>query len=195
MAIHSRPTLDPSLYPADIEFAADGSAVAWSAVWAGTVVAIGVTLIMLTLGSGFGLSAASPWPGVGASPTEFTVVAGIWLIVMQWISSLFGGYVAGRMRTRWTSLHTDELFFRDTAHGLLTWATATIIVAGVAMLGTTLTGAAVAPADPHVSRETVDAAREAAAKFAMFTGIAMVVGAFIASVAAVIGGRLRDKHP
>lgn len=195
MAIHSRPALDPALYPVDVDFGSAGSAVAWSAIWAGTAVAIGITLIMLTLGSGFGLSAASPWPGVGASPTDFTVVAGIWLIVMQWISSLFGGYIAGRMRTRWTSLHTDEVFFRDTAHGLLTWATATIVVAGVALLGTALTSAAVSPADAHASREAVDAARGAAARFALFTGIAMVVGAFIASVAAVIGGRLRDKHP
>lgn len=195
MAIHSRPALDPAFYPADIDFQSDGSAVAWSAVWAGTAVAIGISLIMLTLGSGFGLSAASPWPGMGANPTEFTIGAGIWLIVMQWISSLFGGYIAGRMRVRWSSLHTDEVFFRDTAHGLLTWATATIIVVGAAMIGTALSSVAVSPTDAHVSREVADAAREAAARFAIFTGIAMVVGALIASVAAVIGGRLRDKHP
>lgn len=195
MAIHSHPTLDPAFYPAGIEFEPDGSALAWPAIWAGAAVAVAVSLVLLTLGSGFGLSAASPWPGVGASPTEFTVMAGIWLIVMQWLSSLLGGYVAGRMRTRWTSLHTDEVFFRDTVHGLLTWAVATIIVAGVAVIGGTLAALGAPPVEPSVTPAAADAAREAAARFSIFTGVAMIVGAFIASVAGVIGGRLRDKHP
>ena len=41
-----------------------------------------------------------------------------------------GGYVAGRLRTRWVGVHTHEIFFRDTAHGFLAWALATVIGAG-----------------------------------------------------------------
>src|SRR5579872_3950925 len=96
MVTHRSSTLDPALYPAGIQIDAGDSAVVWPAIWAGSAVAIAVTLILLTLGSGFGLSAVSAWPGVGPRPTTFTVVAGIWLIIMQWLSSALGGYVAGR---------------------------------------------------------------------------------------------------
>lgn len=170
------------------------SAVTWSAIWAGTVVAIGASLILLTIGSAFGLASVSPWPGVGARPTTFTIGAGIWLIVMQWLSSALGGYVTGRLRTRWQSLHTDEVFFRDTAHGLLTWGTATIIVATVSVLVAALSAAATPAADVQVSAEAAETARKTAAAFATFTGISMLIGAFIASVCGAIGGALRDKH-
>lgn len=170
------------------------SAVTWSAIWAGTVVAISASLILLTIGSAFGLASVSPWPGVGARPTTFTIGAGIWLIVMQWLSSALGGYVTGRLRTRWQSLHTDEVFFRDTAHGLLTWGTATIIVVTVSVLVAALSAAATPAADVQVSAEAAETARKTAAAFATFTGISMLIGAFIASVCGAIGGALRDKH-
>jgi hypothetical protein len=194
MTIYSRPTLDPTYYAAGTEIEERTSAVAWAAIWAGTVVAIAMTLILLALGAGFGLGAASPWPGVGPSPKEFSIYAGIWLIVTQWLSSLLGGYIAGRMRTRW-QIHTDEVFFRDTAHGLLTWALATVIVVGIAVLSTSLATLAASPDDVPVSAEAADAARKAAATSSLFAAISMIIGAFIASVAAAIGGRLRDKHP
>jgi hypothetical protein len=195
MATQSRPTVDPQLYPDETVVQPGGSAVAWPAIWAGSAVALATTLILLAAGSGLGLAAASPWPGVGAAPQAFTIGAGIWLIVMQWLSSALGGYIAGRLRTRWHSLHGDEVFFRDTAHGLLTWATSTIVVVALAVISAALSAAAAAPPDPGISAEAAEAARKVAASFAIFTAIAMLVGAFIASVAGVIGGRLRDKHP
>jgi hypothetical protein len=140
--------------------------------------------------------AVSPWPGVGAKATNFSIGAGIWLIVMQWLSSAVGGYIAGRLRTRWHSLHTHEVFFRDTAHGLITWSVATIIVAGIAVLMSTLTGlAAAGPIDVNMTREAAEEARKAAISVSLFTGISMLIGAFIACVGAAIGGQLRDKHP
>ena len=120
----------------------------------------------------------------------------MWLIVMQWLSSAAGGYIAGRMRTRWYSLHGDEAFFRDTAQGLVTWALATIVVAGGAVTMSALAGyMAPAAEDPNVSAAMAEEARKVAATIALFTGISMLLGAFIASVSAVIGGRLRDRHP
>jgi hypothetical protein len=198
---HWRSTLDPVLYPAAGPEAGEiepgGSAVDWSAIWAGTAAAIAITLLLLALGAGFGLASASAWPGVGADPATFSVGAGIWLIVMQWISSAAGGYLAGRMRTRWHALHSDETFFRDTAQGLITWSVATIIVAGVAVLMTTLAGLAAAPdpADANVTAAMAEEARKAGTAAALFTGLSMLVGAFIACVSAAIGGRLRDRHP
>ena len=88
-----------------------------------------------TLGSGLGLSGANPWSFVPQAVATFTIGAGIWLIVMQWLSSALGGYLAGRLRKKWVGVRTDEVFFRDTAHGLLAWALATAIVAVLFTLG------------------------------------------------------------
>jgi hypothetical protein len=188
-------TIDADLYPAGVSTAPTGSAVSWSAIAAGTIGAIALTLTLLALGSAFGLAAVSPWPGIGAKPTTFTVTAGIWLIVTQWLSAALGGYLAGRLRTRWQGLHTDEIFFRDTAHGFVTWATATVLIAIVSVGATALASLAATPADVPATAEAIDAARKAAAAFAMFTGIALVIGAFIGSVCGAIGGKLRDLHP
>lgn len=110
---------------------ADGSStasgVSWAAIFAGGVTASAISVILIVLGTGLGLASVSPWAGSGVSATTFTVLAAIWLIVVQWVSSAFGGYMAGRLRTKWTSVHTDEVFFRDTAHGFLAWALATLI--------------------------------------------------------------------
>jgi hypothetical protein len=83
------------------------------------------------MGSGLGLAMVSPWSHVGISTTTFAVSTVIWLIVVQWLSSALGGYLTGRLRRRWAGVHPDEVFFRDTAHGLLAWALATVLVAGV----------------------------------------------------------------
>ena len=109
------------------------SAVSWPSIFAGAAVAIGTTLILFALGSGLGFASASPWPGAGASASTFAVGVGVWMIVMQWLSSALGGYITGRLRTRWIGVHTHEAFFRDTAHGLVAWAVATMVVATVAI--------------------------------------------------------------
>jgi hypothetical protein len=107
------------------------SAVSWAAVIAGGVAAVAITLLLVALGTGIGLSSVSPWSSSNPSSTTFTLLAAVWLIIVQWLSS-GGGYLAGRLRTKWTSLHTDEVFFRDTAHGFLAWALASILVAASA---------------------------------------------------------------
>jgi hypothetical protein len=275
------------------------SAVSWSAIVAGAVVAAAASLILTGLGSGFGLASISAWPDRGASATTFTVMTAIWLIVVQWLASGMGGYVAGRMRTKWAGLHTHEVFFRDTAHGFITWSVSTIIVAvflasaissviggGVRATATVAAGAtqgaasgtaggaaggaAAATLTPYdmdtlfrsdksaeptntadarmeaarifangvttgdvptadrtylaqlvaahtgissedaqkrvdaaiaqskaaaqKAREAADAARKAAADTAIYTALAMLVGAFIACIAAALGGQRRDLH-
>jgi hypothetical protein len=126
--------------------AAGRSAVNWASVLAGAVVAIATTLILIALGSGLGFAAASPWPGAGPTATTFAIGIGIWLIVTQWLSSFLGGYITGRLRTRWTGVHTHEVMFRDTAHGLLAWAVATAIIGGLAFSATVSAGSAVSSA-------------------------------------------------
>jgi hypothetical protein len=105
------------------------SAASWPAIIAGAFVAASVSLVLLALGSGLGFASISPWPHHGVSATTFAVTTAIWLIVMQWVSCGFGGYITGRLRTRWIGTHTHEVFFRDTAHGLITWSVATVVVA------------------------------------------------------------------
>jgi hypothetical protein len=116
------------------------SGVSWPAVFAGGIAAAAISVILFLFGAGLGLSSVSPWPHDGVSATTFTVLAAIWLIIVQWVASLFGGYMAGRLRTKWVGVHTDEVFFRDTAHGFLAWALGTLIVGG--LLAMTAAGAA-----------------------------------------------------
>jgi hypothetical protein len=103
------------------------SAVSWAAIIGGAFASVAITLILWELGAGLGLAAISPWPRLNPSPTTFTVTTAIWLIVAQWIAAALGGYVAGRLRTKWIGVHTDEVFFRDTVHGFLSWAVATTV--------------------------------------------------------------------
>jgi hypothetical protein len=107
------------------------SAVSWGAIIGGAFVMVAVTMLLLALGSGLSLSSVSPWPGSGVSATSFTVITAIWLIVVQWMSAGLGGYLTGRLRTHWVGVHTHEVFFRDTAHGLLAWAVASVIGIGL----------------------------------------------------------------
>jgi hypothetical protein len=71
------------------------SAASWPAIFAGAITAAGTSLILVALGSGIGLASVSPWPHSGASATTLTVMTAIWLIVIQWVCSLMGGYMTG----------------------------------------------------------------------------------------------------
>jgi hypothetical protein len=107
----------------------NASGVSWAAVIAGAFVATALSLILLALGTGIGFSAVSPWASAGASAPAIGAAAIVWLILMQIIASSVGGYVAGRLRTKWVNVHTHEVYFRDTAHGFLVWAVGLVITA------------------------------------------------------------------
>lgn len=107
--------------------------VSWSAVLAGAAAAAALSFILLILGVGLGLSSVSPW-SFNATAIGVSTIA--WLAFMQLAASGIGGYLAGRLRVKWSSIHTDEVHFRDTAHGLLAWAVATLITVAVLAGGT-----------------------------------------------------------
>ena len=119
-----------------------GSAVSWGAVAAGAVAAASLSLILLILGVGLGLSSVSPWARDGINAATFGVSTILWLSFTQLTASAMGGYLAGRLRTRWTELHTDEVYFRDTAHGFLAWAVASLATAALlsSVIGSILGG-------------------------------------------------------
>ncbi len=134
------------------------SAVSWGAIFAGAGAAAALSLILLLLGMGLGLSAVSPWAHAGVSGTTFGLTTILWITITSIIASAIGGYLAGRLRTRWIATHVDEVHFRDTAHGFLAWAIATLvtatlltsvissIVSGAAQAGASLAGAGIATA-------------------------------------------------
>jgi hypothetical protein len=168
----------------------------WGAIIGGALGAIAVSIILFTAGSGFGLSTVEPWSFANRAPETFAIGAAIWLIVMQWLSAAFGGYLAGRLRAKWIGLRTDEVLFRDTAHGLLAWALATVIVAALFTLGTLGTSAAVVATGGSPAADAATAlteeARKVAANFSIVTAISLLVGAFIGAVAGALGGYHRD---
>jgi hypothetical protein len=108
---------------------AQSSGVSWSAVVAGAFSTSALSLILLALGTGIGLSAISPWSDGGDSASRVGLVAILWLVLVQIVASAVGGYLAGRLRTKWVSIHTHEVYFRDTAHGFLVWAVGLVITA------------------------------------------------------------------
>jgi len=131
-----------------------GAALSWGAILAGAVAAIAFSLMLLVLGSGLGFAAISPWANRGASAATFAISGAIWLIVTQWLSSALGGYLAGRLRHRWLATHQHEVFFRDTAHGLITWSVATVIVVLLASASLSSLGGGAARAGAAVAAVT-----------------------------------------
>jgi len=130
----------PGVYPESTHSHASG--VSWNAILAGAAGAAALSLILLILGTGLGLSSVSPWAFSGVSATTFGVSTILWLTFTQLVASGMGGYLAGRLRTRWVAVHTDEVYFRDTAHGFLAWAIASLATAALltSVIGSIVSG-------------------------------------------------------
>jgi hypothetical protein len=138
------------------------SAVSWGAVLAGAATTAVLSLILLILGVGLGLSSVSPWANAGITAATFGISTIIWLTLTQAVASGMGGYLAGRLRVRWQGVTNNEVFFRDTAHGFLAWAIASI---GTAALMTSVISAIVSggiSAGASVAGGAVNAASAAA---------------------------------
>lgn len=152
--------------------AGEQSAVSWAAIIAGAVTACGASLILIAVGAGLGFSSISPWHEEGVSATTLGLMTVVWLIVVQWVASALGGYMAGRLRTRWISVHRDEVFFRDTAHGLLAWALGTIVTVGLltsAITGTIGTAGQVAGAAGQGAAQVASSAVDPVSRYDMDT--------------------------
>jgi heme/copper-type cytochrome/quinol oxidase subunit 2 len=134
------------------------SGISWAAIFAGAAGAAALSLILILLGTGLGFSAMSPWADHGASATTLGVSSIVWLALTQIIAAGMGGYLAGRLRSRWVNTHGDEVYFRDTAHGFLSWAVATLVTvalvvgsASAVVSGGAKAGAAVAAGGASVA--------------------------------------------
>ena len=142
----SSPLAQPGRVPesAVIGTGTPGSGVSWGAIFAGAAGAAALSLILLILGTGLGLSSISPFTGEGASASTFGWSSVLWLTFVQLAASGIGGFLAGRLRTRWAAVHVDEVYFRDTAHGFLAWAVATLVTAATltSVIGSIVSGGA-----------------------------------------------------
>src|SRR3984893_12089384 len=133
------------------------SFVEWGAVFAGAVLAAALSFVLLTFGTAIGLSATSAWPNAGMSAKVVASLAVFWAMVQQIGAYMAGGYVAGRMRSRWhESGHEAE--FRDGLHGGLVWA-----------LGVVLTAALLLSAVGTASKMGAEVAGKSAATYASST--------------------------
>src|SRR6202048_2254934 len=131
--------------------------VSWAAVAAGAIASLALTLVLLSLGAGMGFAVVSPWAHSGVSATTFEIGTGLYFIVMAMISSAVGGYLAGRLRNRWIGVQSPEVLFRDTAHGFLAWALASVLGAillaspATTLLSGSTSGAVQAASSPQAS--------------------------------------------
>jgi hypothetical protein len=192
------------------------SAVSWSAIFAGAVATAALSLALIALGTGIGFSASPPWVSPGVVVTRVGRTAIIWIFLTQVVASSVGGFMAGRLRTRWVRLHTHEVFFRDTAHGFLAWSTSVVLTAGLlTSAASMMAGAGLPSSYPNASlaaervyasstesgeRDSrasiaaqIEDRRKAIAHSLYWTFAAMLMGAFCASFAATIGGKERDR--
>lgn len=178
---------DPSI--SDVVAEENQSAVSWDAILAGAAATIAMMFVLLSLCAGFGLKISPRWP-TGLSASDFTPILGATFIAAQIVASMLGGYLAGRLRTKWLHVHDHEVHFRDTAHGLLAWAAS---VVGLLVLAALLTTAAPAVTPSEVSSAEALRAARLGAQLSFFLGVGALASAFSASVAAAIGGMRRDE--
>ena len=105
------------------------SGVSWGAILAGAAAASTLSFILLMLGMGLGLSSVSPYEYNNGGALGAAAIG--WIAFTQLAAAGIGGYMAGRLRVKWAGVQSDEVHFRDTAHGLLAWAVATLVTVAV----------------------------------------------------------------
>ena len=172
-------------------------AVSWSAIFAGAAVGLAISVFLTVLAAGFGYDLASYGIASHGSISAFTPEIGAGAIAIQVISAGLGGYLAGRLRHPWALAHGDEAHFRDTAHGVIAWALATL--AGLVLAAAVLMPYAeqIASLAVATGRAPVDPVRigHIMAQQEFFTATGMILSAFTAAIAARVGGlRTEEMH-
>ena len=150
--IYEEDIIESDVVPSIAARAAGATSFSWSAAIAGVFAAIAVSLLVVALGSGIGLSFASPY--TGPSATTLGVAAAVWLVMAQAMGFATGGYVAARLRNPALDGIAGESSFRDAAEGLVVWALGVVIMAAV----TTWLAVLAAGAGTHVMTAATSAA-------------------------------------
>jgi hypothetical protein len=168
------------------------STISWAAILAGAVASLALSLALSTLVAGFGFKLVAPWPN-HSDPDGFTPALGAAMVAVQVVASALGGYIAGRLRTKWLNLHSHEAHFRDTAHGLLAWAVSTVV--GAMLVATVFAAppSGIGVQDAGVLTGSTQNAAGVAAQVSFFLGFGLLLSAFTAAVAAALGGLRREE--
>lgn len=115
-----------------------GRYVEWGPIILGTLAALAILVVLMAFGSALGLSVVSPQPYAGISAKGAAVLAGLYVALVHVAAFATGGYLAGRMRSPWTTDSTDTLVerqFRDGAHGFAVWSLGVVLGAILALSG------------------------------------------------------------
>jgi hypothetical protein len=113
----------------------------WSAAFAGAFIAAGVTFLLLTLGSGIGLSLVTVRHETAHGAQVFLTAGAIYFLAAQAFGFAVGGHVVGRLIG--PALETSrEEDFRAGTHGLVAWALAVVATASIVALSVIAAGSA-----------------------------------------------------
>ncbi|PZP57381.1 MAG: hypothetical protein DI586_00380 [Micavibrio aeruginosavorus] len=177
-------------------FNRSSSYVEWSAIFAGAVLASALSLVMLQFGAVVGVADMNAFTD-SVSNIEITparlIMAALYILIIQVLASMLGGYVAGRMRAPISAATEHEKEVRDGVHGVLVWATATLAVAvSVALMGAFAQIAIDQPAEVNTAQEVLDQQHRTAILLSFAAASTSLVSGVAAWVAGVKGGDHRD---
>ena len=172
------------------------SYVEWSTVLAGTALALAVSIVFLQFGSAVGVANLDDLrTDVELTPMRF-ILAAVFVLFTQLISSLLGGYVAGRMRAPMTAISEHEREVRDGIHGVAVWATSTVAVVIAVSVGSFMADLVSnsTPVDTNQAQEVLNREHNFAIILAFATAATSLVSAVAAYFAATKGGDHRDMQ-
>ncbi len=163
----------------------------WGVVFAGSAIACAITIVMMQFGSAIGLSADSPLMG-GENLAHWSIVAtGIWILWVQLLGSLSGGYVAGYLRRPTAGYTAYENELHDGIYGFCVWAISTLAVFTVFSLvayGASYIDAISTPITEEPVLALTDREQNVALIFAFVLGSTSLLSAVAAWWAATMGG-------
>src|SRR3954467_5831376 len=107
-----------------------GAYLQWGPVIAGAVTVAALATVLHAFAGAVGLAVSSTAPTWRDASIALWILSGVYLILVALASYGLGGYIAGLLRERFgMSVTTEEVEFRDSIHGLLVWALATLLTA------------------------------------------------------------------
>ncbi|MGZ9096834.1 MAG: hypothetical protein ACXW30_00885 [Micavibrio sp.] len=182
-------TIEKKLNPAG------DSHVEWSTIIGGAILALAISAVLLQFGAAVGIANTESLRGSMDASAEQIIGAGVYILLIQLIASMCGGYVAGRMRAPVAGVPDHEREIRDGMHGLLVWATGTITVIAGLSLATFLTALAAEPSlDAEKAQDVIDREKNMAIILAFSTAATSLISAVASWFAATKGGDHRDQQ-
>jgi hypothetical protein len=172
-----------------------GSYVEWSAVIGGAVLALAISAVLLQFGAAVGVANTESLRGGMDVSAGQIVGAGVFILLIQLLASMCGGYVAGRMRAPVAGAPDHEREIRDGMHGLLVWATGTVaVIAGLSLAAFLSALTADSSADIERAQDIIDREQNIAIILAFSTAATSLISAVASWFSATKGGDHRDQQ-